>query len=268
MPPKIIARNADRTGGVLPVSAAARAAPAKAPSPRLKLELRRLPPGLTSTELEETLGEDWKVGNGKVDWREYRQGKTRTPGSGKLPEQSRCYIHLLNEAFVRELEKRCLEVEFHDKAGTHRNPDLKYLAPVLGYAPSQRTPLQQPKKRTDNRQGTIDQDPEFIAFLEAETQPIAKPTVDTEKEGEKMVVKTTPLIEDLREKKANKAKIAAAKAEKAEKDKKSNKGASKDVASVVEKDGAKGAQQQKTEKDVAKTQTKQGSGKQGQQAKK
>src|ERR1700761_2461959 len=189
MPPKIMGRNADRTGGVLPVSAAARAAANKAPGPRLKLEVRRLPPGLTPAEFEETLGDEWKLGNGKVDWQEYRQGKTRTPGSGKLPEQSRCYLHLVNEACVKEFEKRFLEVVFHDKSGTHKSSELKHLAPTLGYAPSQRTPLQQSKKRADTRQGTIDQDPEFIAFLEAETQPIAKPSTlggDAEKGAEKV----------------------------------------------------------------------------------
>ena len=98
--------NADRQGGVLPVTAAARAAPSKAPAPKLKLEVRRLPPGLTLTEFEETVGDDWKLGNGKVDWREYRQGKTRASGSGKVPQQSRCYIHVSSEAYVKEFEKR------------------------------------------------------------------------------------------------------------------------------------------------------------------
>ncbi|KAK3712791.1 hypothetical protein LTR37_008882 [Vermiconidia calcicola] len=272
MPPKVIARNADRTGGVLPVSAAARAAPSKAPAPRLKLEVRRLPPGLTLTEFEETLGEEWKVGNGMVDWREYRQGKTRTPGAGKLPEQSRCYLHVVKEAYVKDFEKRFLEVIFHDKAGTHKNSDLKHLAPTLGFAPNQRTPLQQNKQRTDNRQGTIDQDPEFIAFLEAETQPITKPSLleaAAEKDGTKDV-KTTPLIEDLREKKANKAKAAQVKAEKAEKDKKGGKGPSKDAVVPVKEDAAKVAQPQKAEqapKEPAKPVAKPAGAKQVQQAK-
>ncbi|KAK3720990.1 hypothetical protein LTR37_003280 [Vermiconidia calcicola] len=266
MPPKIIARNADRKGGVLPVSAAARAAPSKASAPRLKLEVRRLPPGLTLAEFEETLGEEWKLGNGKVDWREYRQGKTRTPGAGKLPEQSRCYLHVVREAYVKEFEKRFLEVVFHDKAGTHKNPDLKHFAPTLGFAPNQRTPLQQNKQRTDNRQGTIDQDPEFIAFLEAETQPITKSSLleaAAEKDGAKDV-KTTPLIEDLREKKANKAKAAQVKAEKA------GKVPSKDAVVPVKEDAAKVGQPQKVEqapKEPAKPVAKPATAKQVQQAK-
>ena len=271
MPPKVLARNADRQGGVLPVPAAARSAP-KQPAARLKLEVRRLPPGLTLTEFEETLGDDWKLNNGKIDWREYRQGKVRAPGSGKVPEQSRCYVHVVNEACVGEFEKRFLEVVFHDKAGTHKSPDLKHLQPTIGFAPNQRTPLQQAKNRTDNRQGTIDQDPEFIAFLEAETQPITKPSAldiaGSDKENEKKDVKTTPLIEDLRERKANKAKAAQAKAEKAEKEKKDKKGAEKEGEKEKTKDGKGGQQrQQKVEqaaKDAAKALNKQAAGKQQQ----
>ncbi|QIW99113.1 hypothetical protein AMS68_004631 [Peltaster fructicola] len=227
MPPKAAASRAERAGGVLAVSAAARAASVKQPASRLKLEIRRLPPGLTLIEFEETLGEEWKLGRGKVDWREYRQGKIKSPG--KLPEQSRCYVHIVNEALVKEFEQRFLAVVFHDKAGTHKNPELKFLPPTLGHAPNQRVPLLT-KPRHDNRQGTIDQDPEFIAFLEAETQPIVKPaalnSTNFDRDEPKAEVRSTPLIDDLREKKANKAKAAASKAEK----KGHKRGESKDAA--------------------------------------
>lgn len=274
MPPKLIARNADRQGGVLSISAATRANSARGSPGRLKLEIRRLPPGLTLAEFEEILGDEWRLGNGKVDWREFRPGKTRAPGSGKVPEQSRCFIHVVNDTCVKDFEKRFLEVVFHDKAGTHKNPDLKNLQPTIGFAPNQKTPLQQPKPRLDNRQGTIDQDPEFIAFLESETQPITKPaaldSLTLDKEGEKKEVKTTPLIEDLREKKANKAKTAQAKAEKAEKDKKSQavKAPTKDTP-AAEKEAGKALQQQKVEqaaKDAATALNKQVAAKQQPQA--
>ena len=242
MPPKVLARNTERSGGLLPVNpfAAARAAP-KPPPPRRKLEVRRLPPGLTLPEFEATLGEEWNPGNGKVHWREYRPGKTRPAGSSKAAEQSRCYLHVGSDASAREFEKRFLDVVFHDRAGTHRLPDLQHLPPTLGFAPNQRTPLQLPKPRADNRQGTIDQDPEFIAFLEAETQPIARPSaVDapgTEKEADKTPVKSTPLLDDLREKKANKAKAAAAKVEKAEREKKERRTA---ATTTTKKEGHTG----------------------------
>ena len=70
------------TGGVLQIPVAATqknasAAP-KAPkpaTPRLKLLVRRLPPGLTTEEFENAIGTDWKVGEGKVDWLQYKPGK-------------------------------------------------------------------------------------------------------------------------------------------------------------------------------------------------
>jgi regulator of nonsense transcripts 3 len=70
-------------GGLLPIPAAAtqksggppaKKAP-KPPAPRLKLLIRRLPPGFTHGELETALGEQWKLGAGKVDWLQYKPGK-------------------------------------------------------------------------------------------------------------------------------------------------------------------------------------------------
>jgi regulator of nonsense transcripts 3 len=61
------------------------------------------------------------------------------------------------------------------------------------------------RRRNDSRQGTIDQDPEFKDFLESLTNPIAKPQAPDDSQKQEKV-KTTPLIEALREKKANKDK--------------------------------------------------------------
>ena len=67
-------------GGVLPVNAAAtRKQPPKpanrAPAAKLRLIVRRLPPGLTESEFWTTLGEEWQVGKGKVDWAAWKDGK-------------------------------------------------------------------------------------------------------------------------------------------------------------------------------------------------
>ncbi|KAL9074280.1 MAG: hypothetical protein Q9157_004445 [Trypethelium eluteriae] len=71
--------------GVLPISASAlhknaggkdasrRAA--KDQGPRLKVVVRRLPPGLTASEFEAALGDEWKLGGERVDWMDYRPGK-------------------------------------------------------------------------------------------------------------------------------------------------------------------------------------------------
>lgn len=67
--------------GILPVAVLNKSGPAqpsrgpKAAQPRLKLVLRRLPPGLTKPEFEAAIGDEWKLGAGKVDWFSYRKGK-------------------------------------------------------------------------------------------------------------------------------------------------------------------------------------------------
>jgi len=37
--------------------------------------IRRLPPGLTQEEFESSMGEQWQVHAGKVDWAVYKPGK-------------------------------------------------------------------------------------------------------------------------------------------------------------------------------------------------
>lgn len=88
--PKIVIAKADKhgsTNGVLPVSASAtqkasqhrgnlKPSSVRSIGPRLKVVLRRLPPGLTEEELLETLGPEWKIGGGRVDWMVYKPGKT------------------------------------------------------------------------------------------------------------------------------------------------------------------------------------------------
>lgn len=41
----------------------------------MKLLIRRLPPGLTQEEFEETLGDEWRVGASRVSWTIYKPGK-------------------------------------------------------------------------------------------------------------------------------------------------------------------------------------------------
>ena len=50
---------------------------------RLKIIIRRLPPGLTQPEFVEALGDEWKTGGDKVDWAVYKEGKlSKEYGSG------------------------------------------------------------------------------------------------------------------------------------------------------------------------------------------
>ena len=68
-PPTLATANAQKTANLpsLPVQ--------KAGSQRLKVVIRRLPPGLTQKEFEAVLGEEWKVGGGQVDWAQFKPGK-------------------------------------------------------------------------------------------------------------------------------------------------------------------------------------------------
>lgn len=88
--PKIVIAKADKhgtTNGVLPISASAtqkasqhggslKPANVKSIGPRLKVVIRRLPPGLTEEELLENLGPEWRSGGERVDWMVYKPGKT------------------------------------------------------------------------------------------------------------------------------------------------------------------------------------------------
>ena len=70
-----------------------------------------------------------------------------------------------------------------------------------------------PKARLDGRQGTIDQDPEFIDFLASLTTPVAKPAnIDAigDKEKHTDAKSITPLVQYIKDKKANKGKEAKA----------------------------------------------------------
>lgn len=65
--------------GVLPINPAATRKPQKpqqrTPAVRLRLIVRRLPPGLSETEFWDNLGDDWAVGKGKVEWAAFKPGK-------------------------------------------------------------------------------------------------------------------------------------------------------------------------------------------------
>jgi regulator of nonsense transcripts 3 len=114
------------------------------------------------------------------------------------------YIRVTKQEYVPVLGDRIRECTFHDTAKSWQDSALVG-PPTLEFAPFSKMPGG--RRRNDNRQGTIDQDQEFKDFLESLTNPITKSAApeDTQKQEK---VKTTPLIEALREKKANKDKPA------------------------------------------------------------
>ncbi|KAK2799097.1 hypothetical protein FQN50_008603 [Emmonsiellopsis sp. PD_5] len=198
------------SAGVLPISASAtqkgsspNKAGSKAAAPRLKLLVRRLPPGLTQEEFQTALGDEWKVGKGKVDWIHFKEGKvSKDPAKPSRP--TRAYLRVTSLDLVSPLSEKVRLASFQDARNTIRDPVLLG-PPSLEYAPYPRVPGSRVRK--DGRQGTIDQDSDFIAFLESLTNPVTKPAVDVAGEDTKEEKPTiTPLIQFLREKKANKSK--------------------------------------------------------------
>jgi regulator of nonsense transcripts 3 len=71
------------SGGVLPVSTAgpkpkvtgSHGQSGRHLAPGLKVNVRRLPPGLTKDEFQTAMGDEWNVGTHNVDWYYYAPGK-------------------------------------------------------------------------------------------------------------------------------------------------------------------------------------------------
>jgi regulator of nonsense transcripts 3 len=119
------------------------------------------------------------------------------------PSRPTCaYLHVTSQDCLQELAEKVQQSIFVDAKNTGNDPALVD-KPILVFAPNQRVP--DSRTRNDARQGTIDQDPDFQAFLQNLTATVQRPaTVDAEAPAKKEVVKTTPLIEAIREKKAAK----------------------------------------------------------------
>ncbi|KXJ96381.1 Smg-4/UPF3 family-domain-containing protein [Microdochium bolleyi] len=167
---------------------------------------------MTEEEFWTALGDDWKSGQGKVDWTRWESGKiTKDPFKPSKP--SRCYLRVLKLDDVPILSDIVRSKTWVDSKNTWNDaclvgPAYVEVAQIQKVAAS--------KRRTDPRQGTIDQDPDFVAFLESldkaqnaskePKEPEEPVTEDTPKEAK---VTITPLVQFLKEKKANKAKEAA-----------------------------------------------------------
>ncbi|KAJ9648020.1 hypothetical protein H2199_001797 [Coniosporium tulheliwenetii] len=209
-----------RANGVIPISAAAiqkgaavngapRGSSAKASAPRLKVVVRRLPPGLTQAEFEVAVGDEWRLGGGKVDWVLYKPGKI-SKDLAKPSRPARAYLHLTDQSHLGPFAEKVRQTSFVDARNTTKDAAL-IGPPSVEFAPYPRIPGG--RRRNDARQGLIDQDPEFKDFLESLTNPVAKPAAPDAAETligvKEEKVTTTPLIEHLREKKAAKDKAAA-----------------------------------------------------------
>lgn len=227
-----------RPNGLLSIPASATKKPAtnradtmpKSSALRPKIVVRRLPPGLTQGEFNDCMGTEWQIHQGKVDWAVYKPGKISTEyitpplskcivlliescSLAKPSKPSRAYLHLMNQKHVDELAEKVRTTDFSDAKASSKDSVLLG-PPVVEYDPFGRIPSNKPRK--DLREGTIDQDQEYMDFLESLTNPLPKvSTVDQDgdavsKAKEKVTI--TPLVQFLKDKKANKGKEQASSA--------------------------------------------------------
>ncbi|KAI0384856.1 Smg-4/UPF3 family-domain-containing protein [Hypomontagnella monticulosa] len=203
-----------KPNGVLPVaststaSEAPKATKAKDAPRGKKVVIRRLPPGITATEFWAILGDEWKSGNGKVDWTRFQEGHiSQDPSNPSMP--ARCYLQVLRPEDISVLADAVQKSTWEDEKRTFNDPALVG-PPCLEISIYQKIPTT--KRRIDSKQGTIDQDPDFMAFLNSLTQDLTTKEVDAEQADDASKadskVTTTPLVEYLKEKKANKSKEA------------------------------------------------------------
>lgn len=172
------------------------------PAPKLRMIVRRLPPGLIEAEFWEAIGPEWKVGGGKLDWAAFRPGKI-SKDLAKPSRPSRAYLKVKEQSLIEPLSIHIRATVFQDAKNSARDSCLVG-PPVLEFAPYPKIPGT--RIRHDGRQGTIDQDSEFIDFLQSLTEPITKPAADDSAENRHEKVSITPLVQFIKDKKASKAK--------------------------------------------------------------
>ena len=143
-----------------------------APATRTKLIVRRLPPVLTLdaflAELASKLGcaETQPQCDGHLCWLRYLQGR---PGP-KRPAPSMAYLAVRLETQLQEVAAAIHSLAFVSDKGVPYKPTVEL-------APYQRVP--KPPGRRDAREGTLQQEPEYLAFVESLFAP-APPKPSTE----------------------------------------------------------------------------------------
>ncbi|XP_042866012.1 regulator of nonsense transcripts 3A-like [Penaeus japonicus] len=169
--------------------------------PHTKVVARRLPPSMTEEEFLEAVSP-----LAEYDYFIFVPAD-RSLGSYAF---SRAYINFKNTDDVFTFRDRFDSYVFVDKKGN------EYPA-MVEYAPFQKIPKRIGNKKKDIRAGTIDQDPDFMAFLESLEKPetVQLPTLEVvleeiqaherELKANNGIIKVkTPLLEFIEQKKAEK----------------------------------------------------------------
>lgn len=189
---------------------------------KLKILVRKLPPAMTEDEFK-THTAEW-IDFDNIEYFSFVKGKV-SEDRAKASRHAGSSIKFKSQEQIVALREGIEGRIFTDSRGNQARPQVEF-------APFQKIPKKTTKR--DARQGTIDQDPEYIAFLEilktgaplqaASTLPSINATVNpadgvvgTDKPLDKPT--STPLIEFIRAQKAAGASASAAeKAAKKEKE--------------------------------------------------
>ncbi|KAK1228110.1 hypothetical protein PQX77_008881 [Marasmius sp. AFHP31] len=156
---------------------------------RLKIVIRRLPPNLPEDVFWQSV-QQW-VSDDTVTWKSYHQGKFRSR-LNKENISSRAYVAFKSEEQLAPFHRGYDGHIFRDKSGNESQA-------VVEYAPYQKVPSD--KKKADARLGTIEQDEDYISFIQTLNQPTTEPaTIETLVASLQPVSqpKTTPLLEALK----------------------------------------------------------------------
>ncbi|KAG7095634.1 hypothetical protein E1B28_006357 [Marasmius oreades] len=156
---------------------------------RLKIVIRRLPPNLPEGIFWQSV-HTW-VSEETVTWKRYHQGKFRSR-LNKENVPSRAYVAFKTEEQLASFHRDYDGHLFRDKSGNESQA-------VVEFAPYQKIPSE--KKKADARIGTIEQDEDYISFIQSLNQPAPEPpTIETLVASTQTIQqpKTTPLLEALK----------------------------------------------------------------------
>ncbi|PWN28341.1 hypothetical protein BDZ90DRAFT_231327 [Jaminaea rosea] len=212
----------------------------------------------------------------KLVWRRYVQGKFKTPPNAASSSSQSSLPHVHSRAYLRFRSLTDL-LDFHRNFDGHVFRDSKGRESValVEWAPYQKVPplasvaggQTQVRRRPDKREGTIHEEPDFLAFVErlekGGKEEASEERKDTKSDAEVMAFlsaatsakgketadsaagdkkKLTPLLEHLKAKKAQSAAAAAAAAQaKAASKKQKGKGAAGPAGKGAATSGKKGA---------------------------
>ncbi|KAL1865179.1 hypothetical protein Daus18300_007305 [Diaporthe australafricana] len=218
----------------------------------IKAKVRRLPPGLIEHEFLTILGDSWKPGNGKVGWFSFHPG--HIPKSASKDSTPAFAFLQVKEEDLEDLDQAIQNATWEDAKGTFNSPSLVG-PPYVERSIYKKMPLAKPKK--DPKEGTIDQDEDYKAFLASlaedptmkpdETQADAEDSNKAEADSKITIAPLAQFIKDNREKKANKAKEAAA-ARSSKHSRQESQGAKGKGSSTAPEDSRKKSKEKATEK--------------------